>query len=160
MEALFTNVTRFNTSHVTLYLQNVDYGKMAKGFQYISCYSLSQTQFPRQAERNVSIHLMLLFIGVRGLYEMAGICFNTSHVTLYLIPDSATSVIFTFQYISCYSLSTTEYNASYDTSQFQYISCYSLSQMLNAESERKIRFNTSHVTLYPTVDYDEQLFYC
>ena len=172
MEALFTNVTRFNTSHVTLYLQNVDYGKMAKGFQYISCYSLSQTQFPRQAERNVSIHLMLLFIRVRKMLLATAyvvsihlmllfiqrdfsrsaflISFNTSHVTLYLACSmSSYHCSSLFQYISCYSLSITAEKALELGFMFQYISCYSLSAAGVTTGGRKWCFNTSHVTLYP-----------
>ena len=53
--------------------------------------------------------------------------FNTSHVTLYL-----------------YSAQRGKWN--YHT--FQYISCYSLSTIRKTGSYRKPRFNTSHVTLY------------
>ena len=119
-------------------------------FQYISCYSLSawkakglalHTSFNTShitlyqtsgtgtdRRKQVSIHLMLLFIG-KGcsnfscLYTFQYIScyslslpltgfrcwllrFNTSHVTLYRVSESDTfRTLWTFQYISCYSLS-------------------------------------------------------
>ena len=53
----------FNTSHVTLYLQQMVADADEVTFQYISCYSLSSS------------------ISARPLITS---CFNTSHVTLYL----------------------------------------------------------------------------
>ena len=98
---------------------------------------------------NVSIHLMLLFI---GQYTSPGYTklyrFNTSHVTLYPYDDTYDVVIHWFQYISCYSLSQedesydetgivsihlmllfiiTPVAEDWDKRLFQYISCYSLS---------------------------------
>ena len=55
---------RFNTSHVTLYLSS-------------AVCSASRIW--------VSIHLMLLFIGIRSLFALVNKRFNTSHVTLYRI---------------------------------------------------------------------------
>ena len=99
----------------------------------------------------VSIHLMLLFIGV--IFNSCRWCkrFNTSHVTLYLVrglcscsacrvsihlmllfitdKDSKSYGIFVFQYISCYSLSAEQDALGTSVVQFQYISCYSLSEM-------------------------------
>ena len=75
-------------------------------------------------------------------------CFNTSHVTLYL-PAAGRSLIWSaFQYISCYSLSELESNSGKFKSMFQYISCYSLSNSNSLFYRNPVRFNTSHVTLY------------
>ena len=99
-------IKRFNTSHVTLY-RNTRCGgegksivsihlmllfielrkqlkKAKEGFQYISCYSLSESPSDYKFERRVSIHLMLLFIHSGWLQE---------------------EMEKRFQYISCYSLS-------------------------------------------------------
>ena len=117
-------------------------------FQYISCYSLSIKTMVSVGIRKVSIHLMLLFIGLLQ---------SNSE------PHSP------FQYISCYSLSVTgntygakdvRFNTSHVTLYhavhrtttgkvlFQYISCYSLSQVTVGLVEHLFCFNTSHVTLY------------
>ena len=53
---------RFNTSHVTLYQETGSLKEDTIGFQYISCYSLSQKALKQQYQKK---------------------CFNTSHVTLY-----------------------------------------------------------------------------
>ena len=98
----------FNTSHVTLYHSGPQPDRSCAEFQYISCYSLSAT--PLQAHepqerfntshvtlyhhteenstyrQQVSIHLMLLFI---------------------LVTEIVNKLSEAFQYISCYSLSTT-----------------------------------------------------
>ena len=97
----------------------------------------------------VSIHLMLLFIGF-----------------YYGEPEFE----YTFQYISCYSLSGILSGGTYGrlfvsihlmllfidiinaiylmTGKFQYISCYSLSMDLEQFYGLQGGFNTSHVTLY------------
>ena len=58
---------RFNTSHVTLYLEALPF--------YLPALSL------------VSIHLMLLFIGITSDFLIPIPSFNTSHVTLYPLPS-------------------------------------------------------------------------
>ena len=118
----------FNTSHVTLYLF-LEVNMEIKGmFQYISCYSLSGMQMQLSlVTRIVSIHLMLLFIWFNRISIYWLMCFNTSHVTLYLFE------------ISSFDLSST----------FQYISCYSLSHGMRILCSITQRFNTSHVTLHP-----------
>ncbi len=75
-------------------------------FQYISCYSLSR-KYPwgNQREIGVSIHLMLLFILRQKTTDRTDGCFNTSHVTLYRRWTFQNRWQWTFQYISCYSLS-------------------------------------------------------
>ena len=57
---------RFNTSHVTLYQYEKSPSHTITGFQYISCYSLSQEDESYDETGIVSIHLMLLFIGFPG----------------------------------------------------------------------------------------------
>ena len=76
-----------------------------KEFQYISCYSLSINAKFISSHKPVSIHLMLLFIPARINPAWSGLCFNTSHVTLYQKEHSFLSLEQAFQYISCYSLS-------------------------------------------------------
>ena len=97
---------RFNTSHVTLYPMERRIAETVNKFQYISCYSLSQSlQFLRLdpvvsihlmllfildmtvllfRSLFVSIHLMLLFINTDSHRSFRESSFNTSHVTLYL----------------------------------------------------------------------------
>ena len=120
-----------------------------EAFQYISCYSLSSASFHinlesscfntshvtlyqeereiREDKEEVSIHLMLLFIG----YKIGNYCFFRL-----------------FQYISCYSLSQFLHTFEQINWKFQYISCYSLSWILSYEGRKVLGFNTSHVTLY------------
>ena len=97
-------------------------------FQYISCYSLSIKTMVSVGIRKVSIHLMLLFIGLLqsnsephspfqyiscyslsvtvNTYGAKDVRFNTSHVTLYRKTlQSPQDPFCRFQYISCYSLS-------------------------------------------------------
>ena len=144
-------------------------------FQYISCYSLSR-KYPwgNQREIGVSIHLMLLFILRQKTTDRTDGCFNTSHVTLYRRWTFQNRWQWTFQYISCYSLSIPEdvqdkikklfqYISCYSLSKisrpwsavqipFQYISCYSLSNYDKLSDAWDYCFNTSHVTLYLIVN--------
>ena len=99
-------ISRFNTSHVTLYRQGEKRTRPGLPFQYISCYSLSYWLREVLLSELVSIHLMLLFINIP--------------LAVWLWPD-------TFQYISCYSLSEGESLIQIGAVKFQYISCYSLS---------------------------------
>ena len=100
-------------------------------------------------DSGVSIHLMLLFIGMREILfkakrmfqyiscyslsgEMYGLnssqsSFNTSHVTLYRKNMIKYKRNIMFQYISCYSLSCPVPILPWLLTAFQYISCYSLS---------------------------------
>ena len=76
------------------------------------------------------------------------LCFNTSHVTLYLEPAGKHRLGFTVS-IHLMLLFITEGSMEEVTSNlFQYISCYSLSGSSFNISRNKYRFNTSHVTLY------------
>ena len=73
----------FNTSHVTLYLQQMVADADEVTFQHISCYSLSDQYTVKPFSNTVSIHLMLLFISQRMNRIIRYLSFNTSHVTLY-----------------------------------------------------------------------------
>ena len=96
----------FNTSHVTLYLQQMVADADEVTFQHISCYSLSDQYTVKPFSNTVSIHLMLLFIVLAKPKQYAAWrSFNTSHVTLYLTAHEPDYPILKFQYISCYSLS-------------------------------------------------------
>ena len=97
---------RFNTSHVTLYPMERRIAETVNKFQYISCYSLSQSLQFLRLDPVVSIHLMLLFITLRRAKWSKNCSFNTSHVTLYQCRILENSESKPFQYISCYSLST------------------------------------------------------
>ena len=118
-------------------------------FQYISCYCLSLYCPFLAIHTRISIHLMLLFIGMVHLHRAQN---------------------YQFQYISCYCLSVwckelscifvisihlmllfiDEAEAAEDEDEeFQYISCYCLSIGEGIKYIAKDNFNTSHVTVYP-----------
>ena len=157
---------------------------MVQTFQYISCYSLSQSARSRLRENrgfntshvtlyleqnrdcqqfnHVSIHLMLLFI-----YILFGTLCTTAPVSIHLMLLFISKhfhiyqIFYKFQYISCYSLSTQKGIQEKRSRTFQYISCYSLSLDAVLGRENYIRFNTSHVTLYLITMYvgeNETLF--
>ena len=98
------------------------------GFQYISCYSLSDGFL-----RGMPKELLFQYIS----------CYSLS-AGLTVIERRAAW----FQYISCYSLSEHNSQDPQWRQVFQYISCYSLSPVRLQEGERRNSFNTSHVTLY------------
>ena len=97
-------------------------------FQYISCCYLSYSCCPAICRKKVSIHLMLLFIEKEMAYSKAGICFNTSHVVIYLKSIVRRSIFYSFQYISCCYLSRFKKHKNKLLSLFQYISCCYLSK--------------------------------
>ena len=74
----------FNTSHVTVYQNSTPSFNLISKFQYISCYCLSSKASQGRCNKEISIHLMLLFIS----------CNRT--------PTASDA---SFQYISCYCLS-------------------------------------------------------
>ena len=78
-----TRLFNFNTSHVTVYLDETGENKTLELFQYISCYCLSRSRRLRPALKSISIHLMLLFIECRKWNACGVFYFNTSHVTVY-----------------------------------------------------------------------------
>ena len=80
-----------------------------RGFQYISCYSLS-------------VNILILFL--------LSLCFNTSHVTLY---QCAAYTVSWIHVVSIHLMLLFIFSKQYQEAQyllFQYISCYSLSQHL------------------------------
>ena len=143
--------SNFTTSHVTVYQWYYD----SRLFTVIDFNTSHVTVYPELIQKwtmlkCISIHLMLLFIGLFNL---------------------ATKGCDSFQYISCYCLSYTNhcfrlvhihFNTSHVTvylsdcccttqrSIFQYISCYCLSVGFRKEWGGSINFNTSHVTVYPS----------
>ena len=101
-----------------------------KLFQYISCYSLSSDADPFYADTTSFQYISCYSLShFRSVMYPLHICFNTSHVTLYLnsLLDSKAGL------------------------QFQYISCYSLSSAQRRKRNYYTGFNTSHVTLYPGI---------
>ena len=74
----------FKTSHVIVYrvlhIGVSDYG----GFQNISCYCLSQSLYLFHSFRDISKHLMLLFIVKHIRSQVEDQDFKTSHVIVYL----------------------------------------------------------------------------
>ena len=113
--------------HMLLFIcSRQDSGENVPGFQYITCYSLSNTT-RRMLCRNL--------------------CFNTSHVTLYQrlkVKDSAISK--QFQYITCYSLSEHSMEQREGLVKFQYITCYSLSLRVFSDLVRVLMFQ--YITCY------------
>ena len=75
-------------------------------FQNISCYCLSNLSFFHDCFQVISKHLMLLFINETNLFIPSTIYFKTSHVIVYPISLLINAVVFAFQNISCYCLST------------------------------------------------------
>ncbi len=107
----------FNTSHITL-------------------YQIWESSCNRNT--NVSIHLMLLFI---GFHWRTVCCKQTVSIHLMLL------------FIGLLQ------SNSEPHSPFQYISCYSLSVTGNTYGAKDVRFNTSHVTLYrKTIQYPQYPF--
>ena len=117
----------FNTSHVTVYHRTIIENVHVYVFQYISCYCLSPSHWEWPPGVWISIHLMLLFIGVKVSYPSGRENFNTSHVTVYLTHYQTGISITIFQYISCYCLSLLPFRLYDPVLLFQYISCYCLS---------------------------------
>ena len=117
----------FNTSHVTVYQNSTPSFNLISKFQYISCYCLSSKASQGRCNKEISIHLMLLFIS----------CNRT--------PTASDA---SFQYISCYCLSFPLVILPTSVSSFQYISCYCLSRWFVPPFFFSINFNTSHVTVY------------
>ena len=98
-------------------------------FQYISCCYLSEkSRMKISVSSTVSIHLMLLFIGVE-IYQARRffISFNTSHVVIYPFPEEYLNKGYVFQYISCCYLSYSNMTINRKGMKFQYISCCYLS---------------------------------
>ena len=163
-------ISRFNTSHVTLYRQGEKRTRPGLPFQYISCYSLSYWLREVLLSELVSIHLMLLFINIPLAVWLWPDTFQ--YISCYSLSEGESLIqigAVKFQYISCYSLSIIGKLNGYYYPMFQYISCYSLSTFLRClcssnlvsihlmllfiqwkreNTSKDGSFNTSHVTLY------------
>ena len=118
---------RFNTSHVTLYPMERRIAETVNKFQYISCYSLSQSLQFLRLDPVVSIHLMLLFI-----LDMTVLLFRSLFVSIHLM----------LLFIESPHLETLHLQEVSIHLMLLFIN-YSLSAVNVPE-----RFNTSHVTLY------------
>ena len=163
--------TRFNTSHVVIYLISV---KLSVPF--FPCFNTSHVviyhscQVCNPHERNVSIHLMLLFICfiLRNCikidtFQYISCCylslpavaillvyyrFNTSHVVIYPKGFHKGSSAISFQYISCCYLSLPYliiylYHTCFNTS---HVVIYQEARILSMRCGKS--FNTSHVVIY------------
>ena len=162
----------FNTSHVTVYLYVV---KGFQGdnleFQYISCYCLSKKNSILATKNlyfntshvtvyhlsrptgsypaSISIHLMLLFIYTTNKDTDTTPSFQ--YISCYCLssPNMKADIKeFLFQYISCYCLSLSFGTFIFVWISFQYISCYCLSLIDDVFDGKVNDFNTSHVTVY------------
>ena len=131
--------------------------------------------------RIISIHLMLLFIlvlpqgspfvlhfntshvtvyhGAQSNIVSIHADFNTSHVTVYRLFNIFSIASSSFQYISCYCLSSIGVSFRKSSVAFQYISCYCLSTNQNVLFAETRDFNTSHVTVYQPQCYQHQSLY-
>ena len=122
------------------------------------CFNTSHvTLYPnlrqyREQHRLVSIHHMLLFI-----FELASgqaVVGTFQYITCYSLSTESAfckSEFIQFQYITCYSLSFHSKGTSRRKKMFQYITCYSLSTGVKLNDNEGLGFNTSHVTLYRNV---------
>ena len=123
------SILRFNTSHVVVYL-------LALKISWHSSTSFNTSHvvvYPKIKVRNKNENFEFQYISCCSLsYQQ---CLHNCKILL-------------FQYISCCSLSdsrTKTYNPYFT---FQYISCCSLSLYSGTPGSGKSRFNTSHVVVY------------
>ena len=143
----------FNTSHVTLYHRGLRTPDGHDRFQYISCYSLSAFSATTLSDFCVSIHLMLLFIAVRGGEDFPGTVVSIHLMLLFIEMDLETYPKKKDVSIHLMLLFIPSLGRHEDLIRmFQYISCYSLSAVAVDMRVRIIGFNTSHVTLYRCCD--------
>ena len=124
---------RFNTSHVTLYLNSGQYktlGSLRFNTSHVTLYQPCRCWWEWGRSFNTSHVTLYLFkiTSVGGPYTR----FNTSHVTRYLEEACKKACEFMFQYISCYSLSS----------------------ISGQKPQQASSFNTSHVTLYRRIHSD------
>ena len=97
-------------------------------FQYISCCSLSNYLPDGLLVIIVSIHLMLQFILCQNIIQTQLLCFNTSHVVVYLLLLMTTRLFyfgFNTSHVVVYHKKI--YIKQLNYAMFQYISCCSLS---------------------------------
>ena len=79
-----TRLFNFNTSHVTVYLDETGENKTLELFQYISCYCLSRSRRLRPALKSISIHLMLLFINSGYIRSERLLCISIHLMLLFI----------------------------------------------------------------------------
>ena len=143
----------FNTSHVTLYHRGLRTPDGHDRFQYISCYSLSAFSATTLSDFCVSIHLMLLFIAVRGGEDFPGTVVSIHLMLLFIEMDLETYPKKKDVSIHLMLLFIPSLGRHEDLIRmFQYISSYSLSAVAVDMRVLIIGFNTSHVTLYRCCD--------
>ena len=117
----------FNTSHVTVYPNSGSCSSHVSGFQYISCYCLSECFcFFHISLRHFNTSHVTVYPSQTPEWLASAFHFNTSHVTVYPYAALVSSFIAPFQYISCYCLSLSG------------LHCH----------QYHTDFNTSHVTVY------------
>ena len=145
---------RFNTSHVTLYpspsfLNCTEYSCF--NTSHVTLYLL-RMNFP-ELRKCVSIHLMLLFIPIVPLPLLFFLLVSIHLMLLFILWIQKTSVLYTQVSIHLMLLFIDDLDEEINSLYvFQYISCYSLSAANKGDGETYISFNTSHVTLYPVSD--------
>ena len=141
--------SRFNTSHVTLYLWQQKQVHLWNSFNTSHVTLYHWPIFPGTHYSLVSIHHMLLFICSRQ--DSGENVPGFQYITCYSLSKKRvrknTGRIL-FQYITCYSLSTRYHGWWRRGKRFQYITCYSLSKTFLIPLKLNNSFNTSHVTLY------------
>ena len=122
----------FNTSHVTLYRPLLmDNGLVAYRFNtsHVTLYRFLPSSSTRS--QRVSIHHMLLFIALQRLQDLY--LYSFQYITCYSlswISRQRWRGHCRFQYITCYSLSVPSQSFSLAKYRFQYITCYSLSNSI------------------------------
>ena len=96
----------FKTSHVIVYLIKTFIECPFCGFQNISCYCLSlPVRSGDVPSKDISKHLMLLFIKTLSPILCGSCDFKTSHVIVYPNCPQGKAAFTIFQNISCYCLS-------------------------------------------------------
>ena len=141
----------FNTSHVTLYrVLEIRLTLNRPKFQYISCYSLSALVLSWRENRNVSIHLMLLFIvdckSCKRSFSIVSIHLMLLFIEIMEHRETAKNcvsihlmLLFIWYRMQGHLFPNSRFNTSH-------VTLYRLSDCQN--NQLHIRFNTSHVTLY------------
>ena len=126
-------VDYFNTSHVTVYHKRC-WSESRRSNDYFNTSHVTVYQQNSYCIRSfcfISIHLMLLFINA----TKQGVKVQTSfqYISCYCLStwfESIKNKLDGFQYISCYCLSEKKQLPDIDIDLFQYISCYCLSNEL------------------------------
>ena len=140
----------FNTSHVVVYLIKFPVLHfILHSFNTSHVVVYRRSVLPFSLHKQVSIHLMLQFIGLERKAVLGGKQFQyISCCSLSQTAENRRTDHNRFQYISCCSLSSGFPSLVTSHSRFQYISCCSLSSVLFPHPLPEGRFNTSHVVVY------------